>query len=59
KNHSATNYTLKEEYFDYEREFGVAARYQILHKKLIKSIGFMQLFYMNPLKNPSFCACLN
>ncbi|MET3560789.1 N4-gp56 family major capsid protein [Bartonella japonica] len=33
KNHSATNYTLKEEYFDYEREFGVAAKTLIGMKK--------------------------
>ncbi|WP_039762557.1 DUF4043 family protein, partial [Bartonella queenslandensis] len=33
KNHSATNYTLKEEFFDYERQFGVAAKTLIGMKK--------------------------
>ncbi|WP_375661653.1 hypothetical protein [Bartonella sp. CR127HXZ] len=31
----------------------------IISKNTIKSICCLQLFYMNPLKNPSFYACLN
>ncbi|WP_208442443.1 N4-gp56 family major capsid protein [Bartonella raoultii] len=33
KNHSATHYTLTEKYFDYEREFGIAAKTLIGMKK--------------------------
>ncbi len=34
-------------------------RFDIISKNTIKSICCLQLFYMNPLKNPSFYACLN